>query len=106
MVNLYIKMNRAIQSTELTKCLKRWLKDMRQLLSDNAVTFQLTESMARFYLVVDNNEKWSIINILTGWYTESTFRYSGGFLKTPTPGGVPVRITSPGLKVINLPSVN
>ena len=30
-----------------------------------------------------------------------TFRNSGGFLNTPTPGGVPVRITSPGRSVKN-----
>ena len=31
-----------------------------------------------------------------------TLRNSGGFLNTPTPGGVPVRIRSPGLSVMNL----
>jgi hypothetical protein len=33
---------------------------------------------------------------------EFTFKKTGGFLKHPTPGGVPVRITSPGFNVINL----
>lgn len=36
--------------------------------------------------------------------TELTFRKMGGFLNTPTPGGVPVRNTSPGYRVTNLPS--
>ena len=31
-----------------------------------------------------------------------TFNQRGGFLKTPTPGGVPVRTTSPGFRVTNL----
>lgn len=31
-----------------------------------------------------------------------TLRYTGGFLKQPTPGGVPVITTSPGDRVINL----
>ena len=31
-----------------------------------------------------------------------TLRKTGGFLKTPTPGGVPVITTSPGDKVTNL----
>lgn len=31
-----------------------------------------------------------------------TLRNTGGFLNTPTPGGVPVRKTSPGVKVTNL----
>lgn len=31
-----------------------------------------------------------------------TFRKTGGFLNTPTPGGVPVRNTSPGVNVTNL----
>ena len=30
-----------------------------------------------------------------------TLRNSGGFLNIPTPGGVPVRITSPGRRVKN-----
>lgn len=33
-----------------------------------------------------------------------TFRKTGGFLNTPTPGGVPVRNTSPGYSVTNLRS--
>lgn len=31
-----------------------------------------------------------------------TFRNTGGFLNTPTPGGVPVKNTSPGQRVTNL----
>lgn len=31
-----------------------------------------------------------------------TLRNSGGLRKTPTPGGVPVRMMSPGFKVMNL----
>ena len=31
-----------------------------------------------------------------------TFRKTGGFLKTPTPGGVPVMTTSPGDRETNL----
>lgn len=33
---------------------------------------------------------------------EITLRKMGGFLNTPTPGGVPVRNTSPGVNVTNL----
>ena len=32
---------------------------------------------------------------------QRTLRNCGGFMKTPTPGGVPVRITSPGRRVKN-----
>lgn len=35
-------------------------------------------------------------------YDELTFRKMGGFRNTPTPGGVPVRNTSPGHRVTNL----
>ena len=31
-----------------------------------------------------------------------TFRNSGGLRKTPTPGGVPVKMMSPGFNVMNL----
>ena len=31
-----------------------------------------------------------------------TLRNSGGLRKTPTPGGVPVRMMSPGFNVMNL----
>lgn len=34
--------------------------------------------------------------------TEVTLRKMGGFRKNPTPGGVPVRKTSPGYNVTNL----
>lgn len=34
---------------------------------------------------------------------ELTFKKTGGFLKTPTPGGVPLKNTSPGQRVTNLP---
>jgi len=33
--------------------------------------------------------------------TSPFFRYSGGFMPMPTPGGVPVVITSPGISVMN-----
>lgn len=36
--------------------------------------------------------------------SELTFRKTGGFRNTPTPGGVPVRNTSPGYSVRNLRS--
>lgn len=35
-----------------------------------------------------------------------TFRNTGGFLNTPTPGGVPVKNTSPGQRVTNLQEKN
>ncbi len=41
---------------------------------------------------------------LCAWTLDSTrspaYRRSGGFLKTPTPGGVPVRMTSPTIRAI------
>lgn len=37
-----------------------------------------------------------------GCTCEITLRKMGGFLKTPTPEGVPVRNTSPGVNVANL----
>ena len=54
------------------------------------------------YKFVFNN----IINFFLETYNTKgmqniTLRYSGGFLKTPTPGGVPVRMTSPGRRVKN-----
>lgn len=39
---------------------------------------------------------------VVGCTCEITLRKMGGFLKTPTPGGVPVRNTSPGANVTNL----
>src|SRR5439155_12613087 len=33
--------------------------------------------------------------------TSPAFRYCGGFIPKPTPGGVPVLITSPGRRVMN-----
>ena len=38
----------------------------------------------------------SFFKLLVKFYT---FKYCGGFMKQPTPGGVPVTITSPGNKV-------
>lgn len=35
-----------------------------------------------------------------------TFRKTAGFLNTPTPGGVPVKNTSPGYRVTNLQTLN
>lgn len=47
---------------------------------------------------MQESEQTSFINFTH----EITFRNTGGFLNTPTPGGVPVRNTSPGVNVTNL----
>lgn len=47
--------------------------------------------------------------IAYAWYENKkfvTFKNSRGFRKTPTPLGVPVRITSPGSSVNNLENKN
>lgn len=40
--------------------------------------------------------------IFVSYSHDFTLRKTGGFLNTPTPGGVPVRNTSPGVNVTNL----